>query len=115
MEDMCLRFCHISRAIFEKVDNESLNESRKISRSVCKSIDSQRSKWKRIILKCIGTNISESWKIVLFKAPTKIVHELAKVVQKFYKGREISKAILHLKIILSLIKDFCRAPFGGEF
>lgn len=91
MEELCLRFCHISGAIFEKVDNKSLNECRKINSSFCASIDNQKFKWIRIIAKCIGkiedSQTCESWKKFLHKVPTKIVKDLSRVVHKFFKVR----------------------------
>ena len=88
MEELCLRFCHVSGAIFEEIDNKSLNECRKVNSSFCASIDSQKLKWIRIIAKCIGKidnfQVRESWKKVLNKVPTKIVKKLSQVVQRFF-------------------------------
>ena len=120
MEELCLRFCHISEAIFEKIDNKSLNECRKINSSFRASIDSQKFKWIRIIAKCIGkidnSEVSESWKKFLNKVPTKVVKELGQVVQKFFKVRpsrydhqwtplHIAAERGHLSLCKYIIKD----------
>ena len=97
MEEICLRFCHLSEAIFKEIDNKSLNECRKVCHIFCKSIDGKKFKWIRIFQKQMVNN-EKPWRDVLgngvetpdksyYKASYETWKELACATEKFYQVR----------------------------
>ena len=100
MEDICLRFCHLSAAIFKEIDNKSLNRCRRVCRIFCKSIDGKKFKWIRVFQRQMVNN-EKPWRDVLglgvgtpkCKASYETWRELASATENFYQVRR--KRIRH--------------------
>ena len=87
MEDLNLRFPHISEQILGYLDNNSLAQCREMSISMCDFIDNTKIPWKRIIKKYIQNNDDELqnlWNKVLHRNSVNTVRELACAVRQFY-------------------------------
>ena len=92
MNALFARFPHISEAIFSKVDNKSLSNSRKVNREWRSNIDNLKNRWIRKIQwrtkKC--DNFKNEWDIALKGTPVEILKNLGAAIDKFNGFREMS-------------------------
>ena len=94
LEDLFLRYPHLSEAILNKLDDKALVECKNVSRTWCNVIDGQRFLWIRILKKYIQKRKKcneikysslDIWKKAVDKTPIKIIKELALSVWKTNK------------------------------
>ena len=85
LENINLKFPHISEIILQELDDQSLTECRKVSRSMCNFIDNTKIPWMRMINKHMGDNeqLQKSWTKVLHKCNVEIIRQLALTVNLF--------------------------------
>ena len=113
IEDQFLRFPHLSEAIFNQLDNETLADCRTINTIWLNFIDRERFIWIRMIENLIGhiSKFQDNWKKVLAKTPQKIIKELAVAVQEFYREEIDGETPLHflaMKGNLESYKFLCK-------
>ena len=89
MENLCLRCPHIAEMIFGYLDNQSLTNSKLVSKSWYALIDNGRTISIRIIKKYILVGIStneihENWKFLMKRAPQFVLKELANFYHEAY-------------------------------
>ena len=85
------RFPHVSADIFKELDNETLNNCRKVSRLWCDHLDNQKMYWVRMIQR-YSTNMKSSyqqWKKVLENTRVEHVKDLSVCTQQFFKDELI--------------------------
>ena len=92
MEEILLRFPHLSEEIFDLLDNKSLGKSRKVDRHWNVYIAKQKFYSIRIIKITVGRfqKVGPEWNKLLSKSTTKTTTDLQKAVQLFYLERKIS-------------------------
>ena len=85
MDNIISRFPGLAEKIFDRLDNESLVNSRKVSRPWSEFTENEMFFLKRIIKKLIGgyENFQETWKLVMKKADMEMMNELALAVKLF--------------------------------
>ena len=93
MENLCKRFPHLAKRIFDQVDNQSLNHCKEISREIVEYLDSERFFWIRL-LKRYNQNhknpyYNRRWKLVIDKTPVKRVKQIAIAVSRFFRVRHL--------------------------
>ena len=93
MEDILLRFPHLSEKIFDLLDNKSLGKSRKVDRHWNVYIATQKFYSIRIIKITVGRfqKVGPEWTNLLSKSTTKTTTDLQKAVQLFYLEKKISQ------------------------
>ena len=85
MEDLNLRFPHISWQIFANLSNKDLAQCREVSTSFCDFIDNEKIPWIRMIKKYVQSpQQQEVWRRLLRRINTEIERELACSVHQFY-------------------------------
>ena len=85
MDNIISRFPGLAEKIFDRLDNESLVNSRTVSRSWSEFTENEMFFWRRIIKKLIGgyKDFQETWKLVMKKADMEMMNELALAVKYF--------------------------------
>ena len=85
MDNIISRFPGLAEKIFDRLDNESLVNSRTVSRPWSEFTEKEMFFLKRIIKKLIGgyENFQETWKLVMKKADMEMMNELALAVKFF--------------------------------
>ena len=101
MEDVVQRFPHISRQIFENLDNESLVLCQKVCKSWKNCIDSEKFYWIRIFMKFLQYSEEKSLRILFRNNNLDIVKNLAKQTIEHYHSEYCSQDITLLHIIVS--------------
>ena len=83
MEDLILRFPHISKQIFANLCNQDLTKSREVCKLWCQSIDTEKTLWLRRIKEYIPDpqEFHQLWARVLHTISTEHIQELAYAVQ----------------------------------
>ena len=91
MEEVNLRFQHISEQIFGCLDNKSLANCKEVCRSWNNFLDGQKFLHSRIILETVTKvhKVEKSWLQVFKKSNTKIILDLKIAVEHVYKGSGI--------------------------
>ena len=91
MEEVNLRFQHISGQIFDCLDNESLAHCQEVCRSWNNFLDGQKFLNARIIFETVSKfqNVGKSWFQVFKKCNTKTIMDLRIAVEHFYKELQI--------------------------
>ena len=91
MEEVNLRFQHISEQIFGCLDNESLANCQEVCRSWNNFLDSQKFLHARVILESVRKyhEVGKSWFQVFNKCKTKTIVDLRIAVEHLYKGSVI--------------------------
>ena len=86
MENICQRFPHISKSIFDNMGDLSLVNCKEASRELSNHLDMERFFWIRIIRKYSRNfeEFKESWKTITYKTPKVIVEKLAKAAHNFF-------------------------------
>ena len=86
MDNIISRFPGLAEKIFDRLDNESLVNSRTVSRPWAEFTENEMFFLRRIIKKLIGgyENFQETWKLVMKKADMEMMNELALAVKFFY-------------------------------
>ena len=82
---MIARFPYVATDIFKQLDNESLANCRKMSRSWCDHLDNQKFCWVRMIQR-YRTNMKDNyqqWKKALKNTPVEYVRDLSMSTQQF--------------------------------
>ena len=113
MEEIVLRFPHLSDGIFNLLDNESLNKSRKVDK--CWNIYIANQKFYNIrIIKAILERCQQVWILERFKqvgpawntlfanSTTSMITDLLKAVQLFYMEQKMSHRMTNCTIFYSL-------------
>ena len=112
MEDLCLRYPHIFEMILFNLDNQTLASCRSVSKQFSVSIEDGKILWIRIIQKQISKiqskyqKLNRSWKIVIDKAPAKVIKELA--IELYLNSVEHSRIFLfplHIAAASGLIES----------
>ena len=87
MEEVSLRFSHLSEKIFASLDNESITKCRKVSKFWQNYLDNKKFVQIRKINAIVASfhTIGESWKNVLDTSSTATIMDLALAIGKFYK------------------------------
>ena len=83
MEELLLRIPGLGENIFSQLDNKSLADCKKVSKSWNNFISDQKFPSIRIIQKHV-TNYDENWKKAVTNTSTDTVKELATAVEKFF-------------------------------
>ena len=88
MEEVNLRFQHLSEQIFSCLDNESLINCQEVSRSWNIYLDRQKFLQARIILEIVNRThkVGKSWFEVFKKCNTKTITDLRVAVEHLYHG-----------------------------
>ena len=86
MEELFLRFSHLTESIFDHLDNKSLANCRLINKTWCNYLDTQKLLQIRIIRMTVEEfhEVGDPWKRVFETATTKTIMDLKEAVQKFY-------------------------------
>ena len=113
MEEIVLRFPHLSDGIFNSLDNESLNKSKKVDR--CWNIYIAKQKFYNIrIIKAILERCQQDWILKRFQqvgpawntlfanSTTSMITDLLKAVQLFYLEQKTSHKMTTCTIFYSL-------------
>ena len=113
-DEIFSRFPHLSQAIFNEVDNNSLTDCRKVSRTWKNVIDHEKFHWLRRIQNYRGAfePFLRQWNQVIRRTPIQEIKELCLATEHFFKlGKKIMVADqyspLHVAAELGLI-DLCR-------
>ena len=93
MEEIILRFPHLSDKIFNLLDNKSLEKSRKVDRYWNVYIAKQKFYSIRIIKTTMERfqKVGPEWETLFVKSTTKTIRDLQKVVQLFYLEQNVSR------------------------
>ena len=87
MEEIFGRFPGLGKQILNEIDSKTLAKCRKVNVKWKNYIDQEKTIWVRMIEKHIGiVNMTQDWKMLMFKASTNIVIELAIAVCQFYQS-----------------------------
>lgn len=87
MEDLLLRFPHISEEIFGNLNDKSLVECRQVCQSWCNSVDDKQC-WVRLIrnyTQLCHKDFQKSWRKVLGKAQLQTIRELGSSIRRSYR------------------------------
>ena len=89
MEGLCLRFSHLSAAIFNGVDNKSLVKCKKVSEVWCDYISEEKFYLIRIIRSTVAKfhDVGKDWENVFKKSNTNTINELKCCVEQFYQKK----------------------------
>ena len=87
MDNICIRFSHLSERIFDSLDNENLNNCKEASRFWFHFLDGQKFVQIRIIKATVGQfhSVGKSWSKVFNSASTETIMVLGDAVNQFYK------------------------------
>ena len=87
MENICIRFSHLSEKIFDSLDNENIVNCKETSQFWYDFLDGQKFVQIRIIMATVGKfhSIGKSWNKVLSSASTETIMVLRDAVNQFYK------------------------------
>ena len=87
MEEISLRFSHLSEEIFNSLDNESISKCRKVTKFWKNYLDNLRFLEIRKIIATVGQfhKIGGAWKKVFDTASKATIIELGVAVSQFYK------------------------------
>ena len=87
MDNICIRFSHLSERIFDSLDNENLNNCKEASRFWFHFLDGQKFVQIRIIKATVGQfhSIGKSWNKVFNSASTETIMVLGDAINQFYK------------------------------
>ena len=79
MEEVCKRFPHLAKDIFDRVNDQSLDLCKEISREVLEFLDSEQFFWFRIISKYQRElkDFPKLWRLVIDKTPVENVKQCA--------------------------------------
>ena len=102
MEDIDLRFPHITAQIFDYLDNKALTNCREASTSWYNILDRKKFFWIRMIKACINNQkeFKELWISLLKKSSTETVRELAIAVhKKRLKLKNLGGSPLHFAVL----------------
>jgi ankyrin repeat protein len=91
MENLCKRFPHLAGAIFDQVDEPSLNICKEISGDVLEFLDNERFFWIRMIKKYQRRlkDFPKLWKPVVDKTSVEKLKEIAIAVSRFFQVRHL--------------------------
>ena len=86
MEELCIRFSHLSEKIFDSLDNDSIIKCKEASRFWLNFLDGQKLVQIRIIKATVEQfhSIGESWNKVFNSASTKTIMTLGVAINQFY-------------------------------
>ena len=88
MEIVLKRFPNLGKKIINLLDDQSLVQSRKVSRRLKNFVDQEKTIWIRIIKKRVDNfETLPDWQKSVSKIPTAMVRELADAVHQFYDKR----------------------------
>ena len=92
MDNIISRFPGLAEKIFDRLDNESLVNSRTVSRPWSEFTENEMFFLKRIIKKLIGgyENFQESWKLVMKKADMEMMNELTLAIKYFLSQHPVN-------------------------
>ena len=87
MEELCLRFSHLSEKIFDSLDNDSIIKCKEVSRFWFNYLDGQKLVQIRIIKAKVKQfhSIGKAWNNVFNSASTETIMTLGVAVNQFYK------------------------------
>ena len=87
MEELILRFSHLTENIFKSLNNESIARCTKVSKFWHNYLTNQKFVEIRKIKTTVGDfhTVGDAWNEVFDKASTKIIMDLGHAVSKFYK------------------------------
>ena len=105
MEEIFLRFSHLSEKIFKLLDNQNLVKCMKVSRMWCSHLKVQKFVQIRTIKAIVRQfdDVEETWNDVFMNNSTEIIIELQLAVQEFYKEFEHNPELLNFSHGLSPI------------
>ena len=85
IENLDLRFPHLSEAIFDQLDNKTFSKCRTVSKNWCYIIEGQKSRWSRVLRNHIRNfkKSPESWKKIVNKFPFDMAKDLALTTKEF--------------------------------
>ena len=89
MEELCVRFSHLSAAIFNGLDNKSLVKCKEVSEVWCDYISEEKFYLIRIIRSTVAKfhDVGKDWKNVFKKGTTNTISELRCSVDQFYQKK----------------------------
>ena len=93
MEEIALRFSHLSENVFNSLDNKSISKCRKVSRFWHHYLDTQKFVHIRMIKSTVEQfhTLGEAWKKVFDTASTKTILDLRLAISQFYvKGTNLT-------------------------
>ena len=87
MDELCIRFSHLSEKIFDSLDNDSITKCKEVSRFWFNYLDGQKLVQIRIIKAKVKQfySIGEAWNNVFNSASTETIMTLGVAVNQFYK------------------------------
>ena len=85
IENLDLRFPHLSEAIFDQLNNKTFSKCRTVSKNWCNIIEGQKSRWSRVLRNHIRNfkKSPESWKKIVNKFPFDMAKDLALTIKEF--------------------------------
>ena len=92
MENLCKRFPHLAKRIFDQVDNQSLNHCKEISGEILEYLASERFFWIRLVKRYHNHQnpyYNRRWKLVIDKTPVERVRQIAIAVSRFFRVRHL--------------------------
>ena len=97
MEDITLRFSHLSEKIFKSLDNKNLVKCMEVSRMWCSHLKVQKFVQIRTVKAIVRQfdDVEETWNDVFMNNSTEIIIELQLAVQEFYKEFEHNPELLN--------------------
>ena len=93
MEELILRFPHLSESIFREIDSENLVKCREVHELWCNHLDAQKFLKMRMIKATVKQfhEISNAWTRVFKTATTQTILDLGEAVQIFYQRSSVLK------------------------
>ena len=104
MEEIILRFSHLSEKIFNLLDNNGLEKSRKVDRYWNVYIAKQKFYSIRIIKTTVEQfqEVGPAWNTLFAKCTTKSITGLLKALQCFYLEQKMSQGLTNCTLVYSL-------------
>ena len=108
MEELFLRFSHLTTQIFKNLSDESLARSKIVARSWSLFLDEEKFYWKRIINKYVfgQADLDGNWKLVTEKANFEMIKALGMAVRNFLTISPLPSAHNYIKPIAFSPMDF---------
>ena len=112
MEELCIRFSHLSEKIFDSLDNDSITKCKEASRFWFNYLDGKKLVQIRIIKAKVEQfhSIGDSWNKAFNSATTETIMILGTVVNQFYKRDMGFKYLFEIPHILSYFQQYLISP-----
>ena len=97
IEDIFIRFPHLSEDIFGLLDYKTLASCNEVNRNWFETLNNQRIYWILMIQKFTSEKFRKEWMLAIKKAPFEILKKLAELAQNYSDKRYSSKlSLLHI-------------------